>query len=48
MIDPSHNYPPGTLAGDEDRERRRDDDDEFWTDYWRKHGGTEPEDKYEQ
>jgi len=32
MIDPSHNYPPGMLAGDEDCERLRDEeeDDLFW------------------
>ena len=40
--------PPGMMPGDEsDRERR--DDDQWWEDWNRKHGGTEPEDKlYEQ
>ncbi len=47
MTDWQNNLPPGTLPQDvSDRERQ--DEDEFWTDYWL-YQGTEPEDKlYEQ
>ena len=39
--------PSGVLLGDlSDRERQ--DDDEFWQDYWLRRGGTEPEDLEER
>ncbi len=49
LPDGPFNTPPGTTWRELDPpERRRDEDDDFWTDYWL-YQGTEPEDKlYEQ